>query len=316
MSTSALTLTDITLVLGPPRHERAAFEAFQSLASLGDVVAEHQWAEHEHAAVNALTDRDGPISTHTLLETIVGGALGVNVIIADVDRRWVRHSDGQLYVAISFSSEDVRPRAAGVALQQEEAITALNQLSSRLSELDGREWLAWSSHSWVDEENAQQLQRTSALIASIAAELLGAAAVAPAASVDEEIDLLGDLLHAISLGCAHAGRPQLAMVQELRALRHRDPLRFEWHRVGMDAFFLAAQPSERVEERIGSAEAAALAYLYVGRERTDKLKADPYITPQFRRELAARAYMTAYALHRLAPLLSRQLLTLMQSARS
>lgn len=326
---STTVLTDITLVLGPPRHDTAAFDDFQQLAELGDAVSDHAWAAHEHTAIDALTARDGGITTPTLLETIVGGVLGVNVIIADVSRCWVRHADRRLYVAVRFNCEDVRPRAAGVALQQEATIETLNAVAATLSELDGREWLAWSSHSWQDAGGAEQLARTSALMAEIAAHVLGDASSdavkhegATAEPVpDAAVDLTADLVRAIAAGHAHAGLVHASdaphtLVQTLRALRLHDPLRFEWQLVSMDAFFLGAQPLTRVRETMNSAErraeAAGLAFLYIGKDRTDRLKADPWITPRFRRELVARAYLTAYALRRLAPAVAQTLLDVMR----
>jgi hypothetical protein len=83
----------------------------------------------------------------------------------------------------------------------------------------------------------------------------------------------------------------------------------------MDAFFLAAQSPERVRAQVAEADAAALAYLFVGKERTDRLKADPFVSPRFRRELAARAFMTAYALQRLAPTVFTALRTHMTAVR-
>jgi len=108
-------------------------------------MADHPWVSHEHEAVNSLTVRDSTVPTQTLLETIVGGVLGVELIIADVERQWVRHADGGLYASITFSTEDVRPRAAGRALHEAGAIEALNAVGASLSSLDGRAWLAWSS---------------------------------------------------------------------------------------------------------------------------------------------------------------------------
>jgi hypothetical protein len=313
MSTSSYPLTECTFVLGPPLHERARFAEFQTLALQGGAVAEHAWALREHAAVDALALRDGGVGTHTLLETMVGGVLQVGVIIADVERRWVRHADGQLYPALTFNTEDVRPRAAAVALQQPAAVNALNALGGSLSALDGREWLAWSSRHWFDHGGDEQLRRTTNLIAEIADAVLTTTPAAGRGDDEAPIELLGDLLHAIRLGVHHADRPQLPLSQELRTLRYLDPLRYEWNRLSMDAFILSAQPMERVRVQETVQEAAGLAYLYLGKERTDRLKADPYVTPRFRAEIAARTFMTAYALHRLAPMVSQQLLDTMNS---
>lgn len=310
-------------MLGPPLHDRDRFADFQALAARGDAVAEHSWARHEYEALDALTHRDGAIGTRTLLETLVGGVLQVSTIIADVDRRWVWHADGQLYAALSFITDDVRPRAAGLALQQPEAVEALNAVSTSLSTLDGREWLAWSSRSWADagdegDVGQGQGQRAGALVARIADTVLAERAPATG-SDDAPLELVDDLLEAIRLGMEHADAPARPLAQELRALRHRDPLRHEWQQLGLDAFFLAAQPPERVHEQLAAhsaaPDAAGLAFLYVGKERTDRLKGDPYITPRFRGELVARAFMTAYALHRLTPQLSHALFALMRGSR-
>lgn len=311
MSTPAPVLTDLTLVLGPPQHDRAPFDAFQSLASRGDTVADHEWVQHELAAIDALTVRDGALSTHTLLETMVGSVLRVEVIIADVERQWVRHADGQLYAALTFNTEDVRPRAASLALQHPGTVEALQDVAVPLATLDGREWLAWSSRSWQDHGSPEQTQRTATLMAHIADAVLAASPCTSADDTEPHLELLDELLCAIRLGREHADRPQLPLAQELRALRHRDPLRYEWQRLTMDAVFLAAQPTDRVREQ----GAAGLAYLYLDRERVERLKSDPYITPRVRSELAARTFMTAYALHRLAPEVSETLLAVMTARR-
>lgn len=319
MSSAPHLLTEVTLVLGAPLHDRERFADFQALAARDDGVAEHSWARHEYEALDALTRREGAIETHTLLETLVGGVLQVRTIIADVDRRWVRHADGQLYAALTFSTDDVRPRAAAVALQQPEAVDALEAVSGSLSALDGREWLAWSSRSWADAGGEEQGQRAGALVARIADAVLAEVATPATGSDDAPLELVEDLLVAIRMGMEHADAPRWPLAQELRALRHLDPLRYEWQRLGLDAFFLAAQPPERVHEQLAAhratQNAAGLAYLYVGKDRTDRLKADPYITPRFRGELVARAFMTAYALHRLAPQVSQAMLTLMRQQR-
>jgi hypothetical protein len=301
MHAPAPTLTELTLVLGPPLHERQCFDTFQTQAAGGDNVTEHEWVQREHTALDALTARADAISTHTLLETMVGSVLGVAVIIADVERQWVRHADGHLYVALTFNVADVRPRAAGVALQQPDAIDALNAVAASLATLDGRAWLAWSSRSWLDPLAPEQGHRAAQLMAQIAeAVLAGHDESDPNAAVE----LRDDLLRAITLGAAHADRSQLPMAAELRALRHLDPLRVEWEQVAMDAYFLGAKTIERVRERGASPDAAGLAYLFLDRTRVERLKADPHITPRFRGEIAARTFMTAYALQRLAPQVS------------
>ncbi|GAB1342044.1 hypothetical protein [Gemmatimonas sp.] len=308
MSSTPYLLSDVTLVLGPPTSAREPFADFQLLAARGDAVAGHTWETHEYAALDALTARDGAVDSHTLLETMVGGVLQVGVIVADVERQWVRHADGQLYAALTFSAEDVRPRAAAVALRQSEAIAALNAVSGTIAELDGRAWLAWSSVSRHDVASHEQTARTVALVSRIADTVLAERNAAAAGTDESPLDLREDLLAAIRLGVHHADRPQLSLASELRALRHHDPLRYEWLQVSMDAFFLAAQSPARVRAHAPDDEATGLAYLYVGRERTERLKADPFISPRFRGELAARAFMTAYALHRVAPAVSRAML--------
>lgn len=317
----AYPLTDITLVLGAPVHDPAAFLDFQQRTAAGEATASHPWVAHEHDAVNALTVRDGTVATHTLLETIVGGVLGVEVVIADVERQWVRHEDSLLYASISFNADDVRPRAAGRALQQEESIAALNQVATSLSSLDGRAWLAWSSRTTTDIGDDDQLSRTTRLMASIADAIFGTKGLgmrgspASGATGDEvEVDLAADLQLAIRLGSEHADGTDAPFVKELRWLRHRDPLRFEWFNVQMDAFFLGALPPDQIDARGAADSVSGLAFLYLGRERTEILKADPYITPRFHRELTVRSYLTAYALQRLAPLVSQRLRVLMGAA--
>jgi len=307
-------LTDITLVLGPPLHDTPAFHEFQQQVATGEGMADHPWVSHEHDAVNSLTEREGTVASHTLLETIVGGVLGVEVTIADVERQWVRHADGQLYAAITFSADDVRPRAAGRALQQEAAIEALNAVGASLSSLDGRAWLAWSSRSVPDVPDDEQTMRTTRLMGTIASALFdghvehGAQSESTGAT---ELDVSADLLRAIALGCRHADGTMESIAKELRWLRHRDPLRFEWLNVHMDAFFLAALPAEQIDATLAKDSPGALAFLYIGRDRTERLKADPYITPRFHRELAVRSYLTAYALQRLAPQIAQRLLRAM-----
>jgi len=202
-------------------------------------------------------------------------------------------------------------------------------VASTLSELDGRAWLAWSSHSWSDTGGEDHLARTATLMADIAAHVLGdpasgtagaeggAVEQAPDEAPDAAIDLTADLVRAIAAGHAHAGHVHAddahhTLGQTLRVLRLHDPLRFEWQLVSMDAFFLGAQQPARVRDSMGSADAAGLAFLYIGKDRTDRLKADPWITPRFRRELVARAYLTAYALRRLAPVVAQTLLDVMR----
>lgn len=315
-------LTDLTLVLGPPLHDRTWFLDFQAASKSGNTaapLADHEWVRHEHAAVDALTARDGSLTARTLLETMIGSVLQVDVTIADADRCWVRHADGLLHAAVRVSTADVRPRAAALALQQAQAIEALNAVATSLATLDGRGWLAWSSHSEPDAGGEEQTARVVNVVAAMATAVLGEASVAtPAFARDEEapLDLISELLLAIETGVQHADQPQRPLSVELRALRHRDPLCHEWQRVAMDAYFLAAQPPDRVRAHVAETDAAALAYLFVGKERTDRLKADPFVSPRFRRELAARAFMTAYALQRLAPAVCAALRAYMAAARA
>ena len=69
--------------------------------------------------------------------------------------------------------------------------------------------------------------------------------------------------------------------------------------------------SARVHAAVAVDAPGALAFLYIGRDRTERLKADPFITPRFHRELAVRSYLAAYALQRLAPQISQRLLVAM-----
>ncbi|MBL0938090.1 MAG: hypothetical protein IBJ03_04300 [Gemmatimonadaceae bacterium] len=305
MTTTPYSLASLTLVLGAPvpgTQEAQDFADFQSRAASGESVTDHVWARHEHAALDALTLRAGPLGTHTLLETMIGSILPIEVIVADVDRQWVRHADGDLYVALTIVSEDVRPRAAANTLHDPSLVTALNAVADSLAALDGRQWLDWSAKRWHDEELPEHSARAVALIQSMAQYVLGdSTSVRSEAQADDaEVDLLSELRRAIQYGRACAADDGSALARELRALRHVDPLRHEWERVLMDAFHLGALDTAAMPERLSGA-ASALPWLYVGKERTDRLKADPLITPRFRRELLARAFMTAYALDRLAP---------------
>jgi hypothetical protein len=84
-------------------------------------------------------------------------------------------------------------------------------------------------------------------------------------------------------------------------------MRVEWARIALDAFALGALDVTQLPAPGPANEARGLAYLYLGKERSDRLKADPFITPRFRRELVAKTCMTAYALERLAPRQSQTL---------
>lgn len=301
-------ITELTVVLGPPRTQQADFAEFQSHAASGGAVADHAWAHHEYAALDALTHREGSISTHTLIETMVGSVLQVPVLFADVDRQWVRHADGQLYASLTIASEDVRPRAAGLALHDPALVDALNGVATTISALDGREWIAWSSRTWHDEGNDDVLPRAARLVGDMATLVITDSPFgeAPAAG-DAPVPLIDELLIAIRHGRAHAERPTAAITRELRALRHRDPMRAEWTRITMDAFYLAAIDPSSLRERLTQGDGAGLAYLFLGTERTERLKADPQLTPRFRGEIAAKTFMTAFALERVAPMQSHLL---------
>ena len=313
MTPTPYSLASLTLVLGAPTpgtKDARDFTDFQACAGRGESVADHVWARHEHAALDALTQRDGALGTHTLLETLIGSVLPIEVIVADVDRQWVRHADGHLYVALTVVSEDVRPRAAAHTLHDPSLVAALNGVAGSLAGLDGRVWLDWSARRWLDEESAENRERAIALIQSLAHGVLGEnAAKTTSEHEDEDVDLLSELRQAIRLGRACASDDVSVLAHELRTLRHVDPLRHEWERVLMDAFQLGALDATTLAERLPDNAASALPWLYIGKERADRLKADPLITPRFRRELLARAFMTAYALDRLAPRSSALLAT-------
>ena len=100
MDSTPYALTELTVVLGPPTHLAAQFAEFQQRAAAGANVTEHAWALHEYDALDSLTHRDGSVKTNTLLETMLSSVLGADVIVLDVDRRWVRAEDGQLYTAL------------------------------------------------------------------------------------------------------------------------------------------------------------------------------------------------------------------------
>jgi hypothetical protein len=304
-------LSALTLVLGPPREPSSVFTDFQAGAAQGVPVADHAWAQHEHEALTALTHRDGSISTHTLLETLLGGVLKIGVLVADVERSWVRHADGQLYAALTIASEDVRPRAGGLALHDPSLVDALNAVTDTIATLDGRAWMQWSSRSWHDPEDATLLSRSAALVGQMAELVIRDSPAGLDTAADTEVELEAELLVAIRYGRAHAELSSSALTRELRALRHRDPMRTEWTRIVMDAFYLGALNTAQLQERVESHDAASLAYLYLGRERSDRLKANPDISPRFRGEIAAKTFMTAYALERLAPVVSASLISVM-----
>lgn len=306
----AYPLSELTVVLGPPATVAPQFTDFQDAASRGERVAEHPWAHHEYAALNTLTARDGSINTQTLLETMIGGVLQVRALLADVERQWVRHEDGRLYAALTLCSEDVRPRAAGLALHEPALVEALNTLGASLSALDDRAWIRWSSRCDMDAGDPALLPRSAALVGQMA-ELVIRESPLGTLTGDDEAPLERELLTAIRLGREHADAPGAPITRELRALRHRDPMRAEWTRILMDAFYLGALDAGQFAHRD---DLAGLAFLYVGKERADRLKANPEISPRFRGELAAKTFMTAYALERLAPTVSAALYDAMVGA--
>ncbi len=297
-------LTDLTVVLGPPQAHRDAFVDFQARVARGESVADHPWEAHEYAALDALTARDGTISTHTLLETMIGGVLQVGAITADVERSWVRHEDGQLYAALTVSSEDVRPRAGGVAFHDPSLVTALNTVSDTIAPLDGRAWMRWSSRTVADNAEPTMLARCAALVGAMAELVITDSPAGLEQDDNTDVELEAELLVAIRHGRAHANLPLAEITRELRAVRHRDPMRYEWTRIVMDAFYLGALDVQQLRERAAAGATSGLAYLYLGKERSDQLKTNPVVTPRFRGEIAAKTFMTAYALERLAPVVS------------
>ncbi|MBY0491963.1 MAG: hypothetical protein K2R93_19130 [Gemmatimonadaceae bacterium] len=299
-------LTALTVVLGPPRVASDAFADFQRAATAGEKVAEHPWAQHEYAALDALTAREGTIATHSLLETFVGGVLQVGVIAADVERQWVRHADGQLYASLTIVSEDVRPRAAGLAFHDPALVDALNAVGERIAALDDRVWIRWSSRTTHDVDDGTVLTRSAALMGQIAELVIRESPVSDA-NGNAETALEPELLTAIRLGRAHADAPGAPITRALRALRHHDPMRAEWTRILMDAFYLGALDAAQLVNRRDAAERQGLAFLYLGKERVDRLKANPDVSPRFRGEMAAKTFLTAYALERLAPAISAAL---------
>lgn len=298
--------SSLTVVLGPPASDAAAFADFQRAAAAGEAVAEHAWARHEYAALDALTAREGTIATHSLLETFLGGVLQVGVIAADVERQWVRHEDGQLYASLTVASEDVRPRAAGSALHDPALVDALNAVGEQIASLDDRAWIRWSSRSTDDVDDGTGLPRSAALMGQIA-ELVIRESPVGAVAGDGETALEPELLTAIRLGRAHADAPGAPITRELRAIRHREPMRTEWTRILMDAFYLGALDARQLATREQTEARESLAFLYLGRERVDRLKANPDVSPRFRGEMAAKTFLTAYALERLAPTISAAL---------
>ncbi len=303
-------LTELTVVLGPPTHQAAPFPEFQQLAGEGANVTEHAWALHEHAALNALTHRDGSVKTNTILETMLSSVLGADVIVLDVDRRWVRVEDGQLYTALSVCSEDIRSRAEVGSLSASRFLDALNAAAETIAQLDGRAWIRWSSRGWEDAFTPEHADRSAALVVQIAD-----AVVSGASSVTENaaIDLAMELVQAIGAGRDAATDEGTSISQQLRALRFVDPLRTEWASVTADALYIGALDISLMRHRIAREDAAGLAFLYLGKQRSDLLKQSGEITPRFHREIVAKTFMTSYALERLAPKVSRELFEFMRA---
>ena len=307
MDSTPYALTELTVVLGPPTHLAAQFAQFQQRAAEGANVTEHAWALHEYAALDALTHRDGSVKTHTILETMLSSVLGADVIVLDVDRRWVRAEDGQLYTALAMCSEDIRSRAEVGSLSGPRFLEALNAAAETIAPLDGREWIRWSSRAWEDAWSPEHVERSATLVVQIAEAVVGGASATEHAATDREIDLAGELVRAIGAGREAANDEGGAIAQELRALRFVDPLRTEWARVTADALSIGALDLSLMRHRVAREDAAGLAFLYLGRQRADLLKQSGEITPRFHRELVSKTFMTSYALERLAPKLSREL---------
>ncbi len=236
MASTAFTPTELTLVLGAPIHLAGHFEEFQQRAAAGETVTEHVWAQHEYAALDALTHRDGTVKTHTILETMLSGVLGAAVIVLDVDRRWVRAEDGQLYTALSMCSENIRSRAEVDSLSAPAFLDALNAAAVTIAQLDGREWIRWSSRAWTDDGTSGTVEGSAQLVAQIADAVLGRAP----ANEDAAIDLASELVQAIRHGRDAAGDEAGAISQQLRRLRFVDPLRTEWSSVTADALYVGA----------------------------------------------------------------------------
>jgi len=311
MDSPPYALTELTVVLGPPTHLAAQFAEFQQRAAVGASVTEHAWALHEYDALDSLTHRDGSVKTNTILETMLSSVLGADVIVLDVDRRWVRAEDGQLYAALAICSEDIRSRAEVGSLSGPRFLEALNAAAETIAPLDGREWIRWSSRAWEDAMSPDHVDRSATLVVQIANAVVGSTSVTENAVTDLAIDLAGELVQAIGAGRNAANDEGGAIAQELRALRFVDPLRAEWASVTADALYLGALDLSLMRHRVARQDAAGLAFLYLGRQRADLLKQSGEITPRFRREIVAKTFMTSYALERLAPHVSRELFAFM-----
>ncbi len=312
MDSPPYALTELTVVLGPPTHLGASFAEFQQRAAAGANVTEHAWALHEYAALDTLTHRDGSVKIHTILETMLSSVLGADVIVLDVDRRWVRAEDGHLYSALSLCSEDIRSRADVGSLSGPRFLEALNAAAETIAQLDGREWIRWSSRAWEDAWSQEHVERSATLVLQIAEAVVGSVSVTEDAVTDLEIDLAGELVQAIAAGRDAANDEGGPLAQELRLLRFADPLRTEWASVTADALYIGALDISLTRHRIARENAAGLAFLYLGTQRSDLLKQSGEITPRFRREIVAKTFMTSYALERLAPTVSRELFEFMR----
>ncbi len=311
-------LTELTIVLGAPALARESFDDFQRRALIGENVTEHEWALHEYAALDTLTYRDGSVKSHTVLETMIGSVLGADVIVLDVDRRWVRAEDGQLYTSLSLCSQDIRARTDVPSLSAPAFLEALNAAAHTIASLDGREWIRWSTRPWHDGESAattaQPIEQSAALVLQIAESVIGMTGDTESDRHGHAIDIAAELVQAIAHGRDAAGDESGALSTQLRALRFVDPLRTEWSHVTADALYVGALSLATVRSRITSDAAAGLAFLYLGKRRSDELRASEDITPRFRREIIAKTFMTSYALERLAPKLSGELLAFMRGA--
>jgi hypothetical protein len=312
MDSTPYPLTELTVVLGTPTHLAAQFAEFQQRASEGANVTEHAWALHEYTALDALTHREGSVKTNTILETMLSSVLGADVIVLDVDRRWVRAEDGHLYTALSICSEDIRSRADVGSLSGPRFLEALNAAAETIASLDGRAWIRWSSRDWEDALLPAHVERSASLVLQIADAVVGPTSVTEHAVTDLEIDLAGELVQAIEAGRDAANDEGGTIAQELRALRFADPLRTEWASVTADALYIGGLDISLMRHRVAPEDAAGLAFLYLGKQRSDLLKQSGEITPRFRREIVAKTFMTSYALERLAPAVSRELFAFMR----
>jgi len=312
MDSTPYALTELTIVLGPPTHLAASFAEFQQRAGEGANVTEHAWALHEYAALDTLTHRDGSVKTNTILETMLSSVLGADVIVLDVDRRWVRAEDGHLYTALSICSEDIRSRADVGSLSGPRFLEALNAAAETIAQLDGREWIRWSSRAWEDALLSEHVERSATLVLQLAEAVVGVTPDTQDAVTDLEIDLAGELVQAIEAGRDAANDEGGPLAQELRTLRFADPLRTEWASVTADALYIGALDISLMRHRIAREDASGLAFLYLGKQRSDLLKQSGEITPRFRREIVAKTFMTSYALERLAPIVSRELFEFMR----